>query len=106
MEGAEKNMKAEASHDDFDKYLVAVKDAWNKELGAIEVEGDNKDDIVNFYTALYHSKLAPTIFSDVDGSYFGPDKKVHKADGWTNYGTFSLWDTFRAEHPLLTYTDP
>lgn len=106
MEGAEKNMKAEAPHDDFDKYLVAVKDAWNKELGAIEVEGDNKDDIVNFYTALYHSKLAPTIFSDVDGSYFGPDKKVHKADGWTNYGTFSLWDTFRAEHPLLTYTDP
>ena len=106
MEGAEKNMNAEASHNDFDKYLADAKMAWNKELGTIEVEGDNKDDIVNFYTALYHTKLAPTIFSDVDGSYFGPDKKVHKAEGWTNYGTFSLWDTYRAEHPLLTYTDP
>ncbi len=106
MEGAAKNMVAEASHDDFEKYLENAQKAWNSELGRIEVKGGEKDDRVNFYTALYHSKLAPTIFSDVDGSYFGPDKKIHKTDGWVNYGTFSLWDTYRAEHPLLTYTDP
>lgn len=64
------------------------------------------DDKVNFYTALYRTMIAPTVFSDVDGSYYGPDKKIHKADGWVNYGTFSLWDTYRAAHPLLTYTEP
>ena len=59
-----------------------------------------------FYTALYHSMLAPTIYNDVDGAYYGPDKQVHQADGWTNYSTFSLWDTYRAAHPLFTYTQP
>ena len=63
-------------------------------------------DRANFYTALYHTMIAPTIYSDVDGQYYGPDKKVHQADGWVNYSTFSLWDTFRAAHPLLTYTQP
>ena len=105
MEGAEKNLLAEAPHNDFDKYLTANKEVWNNELGRIEVKGENKDDMVNFYTALYHSKLAPTIFSDVDGAYFGPDKQIHQTDGWTNYSTFSLWDTYRAAHPLFTYTD-
>ena len=50
--------------------------------------------------------LAPTIYSDVDGSYYGPDKKIHRTDGWVNYSTFSLWDTYRAAHPLFTYTEP
>ena len=50
--------------------------------------------------------IAPTIYSDVDGAYYGPDKKVHQADGWVNYSTFSLWDTYRAAHPLFTYTEP
>lgn len=72
----------------------------------IEITGDNKDDKVNFYTALYHTMIAPTIYSDVDGSYYGPDKKIHQTDGWVNYGTFSLWDTYRAAHPLFTYTEP
>lgn len=62
--------------------------------------------MVKFYTALYHSMIAPTIYSDVDGSYYGPDQQIHKADGWTNYSTFSLWDTYRASHPLFTYTEP
>ena len=106
MEGAVKNMNAEAPHNDFDKYLADAKADWNKQLTRIEVVGGEADDRVNFYTALYHSMIAPTIYSDVDGKYYGPDKQVHQANGWTNYSTFSLWDTFRAAHPLFTYTEP
>ena len=106
MEGAVKNLDAEAPHNDFDKYLADAKADWNKQLQRIEVTGGNDDDRVNFYTALYHSMIAPTIYSDVDGQYYGPDKRVHQADGWVNYSTFSLWDTFRAAHPLFTYTEP
>ena len=106
VEGAVKNLDAEAPHNDFDQYLAAAKADWNKQLQRIEVKGGNADDQVNFYTALYHSMIAPTIYSDVDGKYYGPDKQVHQADGWVNYSTFSLWDTFRAAHPLFTYTEP
>ena len=106
VEGAVKNMDAEAPHNDFDKYLAEVKADWNAQLDAIEIVGGSVDDRANFYTALYHTMIAPTIYSDVDGQYYGPDKKVHQADGWVNYSTFSLWDTFRAAHPLLTYTQP
>ena len=106
MEGAEKNLMAEAPHNDFDKYLAAAKDDWNKQLQRIEVAGGDEDNRVNFYTALYHSMIAPTIYCDVDGKYYGPDKQIHQADGWVNYSTFSLWDTFRAAHPLFTYTEP
>lgn len=107
MEGAVGNLAAEAPHNDFDKYVAETKENWNRQLGKIEVRGIcDLDDKVNFYTALYRTMIAPTVFSDVDGSYYGPDKKIHKADGWVNYGTFSLWDTYRAAHPLLTYTEP
>ena len=106
MEGAAKNLQAEVPENDFDKYLAETKANWNRQLGKIEVEGNNQDDKVNFYTALYHSMIAPTIYSDVDGAYYGPDKKVHQSDGWVNYSTFSLWDTYRAAHPLFTYTEP
>ena len=106
VEGAVKNLDAEAPHNDFDKYLAAAKADWNKQLQRIQVVGGEADDQVNFYTALYHSMIAPTIYSDVDGKYYGPDKQVHQADGWVNYSTFSLWDTFRAAHPLFTYTEP
>ena len=106
VEGAVKNLNAEAPHNDFDQYLADAKEDWNKQLQRIEVVGTNKDDKVNFYTALYHSMIAPTIYSDVDGKYYGPDKQVHQAEGWVNYSTFSLWDTFRAAHPLFTYTEP
>ena len=106
MEGAARNLQAEVPEDNFDKYLAQTKANWNRQLGKIEVKGDNKNDKVNFYTALYHSMIAPTIYNDVDGAYYGPDKKVHQADGWTNYSTFSLWDTYRAAHPLFTYTEP
>ena len=106
VEGAVKNLNAEAPHNDFDQYLADAKADWNKQLQRIEVVGTNNDDKVNFYTALYHSMIAPTIYSDVDGKYYGPDKQVHQAEGWVNYCTFSLWDTFRAAHPLFTYTEP
>lgn len=106
MEGAAKNLQAEVPENDFNRYHAEATANWNKQLSKIEVKGATKDDQVNFYTAMYHSMLAPTIYSDVDGSYYGPDKKVHQTDGGVNYSTFSLWDTYRAAHPLFTYTQP
>lgn len=106
MEGAERNLKAEVPDDNFDKYLAQAQLMWNKELGKIEIETDDADEKSVFYTALYHSMIAPTIYSDVDGRYYGPDRKIHQTDGWVNYSTFSLWDTFRAAHPLFTYIQP
>ncbi len=106
MEGAKENLLAEAPKNDFDLYRKQAALNWNKQLGKIEVKANSEDDKIKFYTALYHSMIAPTIFSDVDGSYFGPDNQIHKAENWTNYCTFSLWDTFRAAHPLFTYTEP
>ncbi len=106
LEGAAANLEAEVPVDDFDMYRNQTRQRWNSELGKIEVTGDSIDDEVNFYTALYHTMIAPTIFDDVNGKYRGPDKQIHQTQGWTNYSTFSLWDTFRAAHPLLTYTEP
>lgn len=106
MEGAARNLAAEVPEDDFDKYLAAAQKNWNEQLSKIEISSDDRDEQVKFYTALYHSMLAPTIYSDVDGAYYGPDKQVHQADGWTNYSTFSLWDTYRAAHPLYTLIEP
>ena len=90
----------------FEGYRQRATEVWNQELAKIAVKGGTSDDRVNFYTALYHSMIAPTIYSDVDGAYFGPDGQTHAGEGWTNYSTFSLWDTYRAAHPLFTYTQP
>lgn len=106
MEGASRNLKAEVPKDDFDYYLKEAEQNWNNELGRLAIETKDREEQVKFYTALYHSMLAPTIFSDVDGAYMGADRKIHQAEGWTNYSTFSLWDTYRASHPLFTYIDP
>lgn len=106
MEGAARNLQAEAPEDDFDRYHAEAVRRWNGELSKIAVEGENTADKVKFYTALYHAMIAPTIYSDVDGQYYGPDRQIHQAEGWTNYSTFSLWDTFRAAHPLYTYLVP
>ena len=106
MGGAERNFLVEAKDNDFESYLGKAKDMWNEALGRIDIESDDADDKTVFYTALYHSMLAPTIYCDVNGDYYGPDMKMHKADGWTNYSTFSLWDTYRAAHPLFTITQP
>lgn len=105
IEGAKLNFEAEAQGTDFNKYVADARAMWNRELSKIEITSDDVDAKTNFYTALYHTMTAPTISSDVDGSYWGVDKKVHKADNVT-YGTFSLWDTYRTEHPLLTYMHP
>ena len=106
LEGAHKNLMAEVKDMDFEGYRQRAAEVWNRELAKIEVKGGTSDDRVNFYTALYHSMIAPTIYSDVDGAYFGPDGQTHAGEGWTNYSTFSLWDTYRAAHPLFTYTQP
>ena len=106
MEGAAQNLKTEVPDNDFEKYRLQAKEKWNTELGKIKIDTDDKDKKTVFYTALYHSMIAPTIYSDTDGQYRGPDGNIHRAEGWTNYSTFSLWDTFRASHPLFTYTQP
>ena len=102
MDGAMRNLQAEVSEDDFDKCLAAAREAWDRQLGRIEVRCEDRDEKVKFYTALYHAMLAPTLYSDVDGAYLGPDRQEHRTEGWDNYGTFSLWDTYRAAHPLYT----
>lgn len=106
LEGAEKNWEKEAQSEDFESYLGQAKEAWNRELGKIEIQGGDENDKVVFYTALYHSMLAPTIYDDVDGSYYGPDGKIHANKNGVNYSTFSLWDTYRAQHPLFTLIQP
>ena len=104
MEGALNNLKVEAPHWKFDKYQQEAKDAWNTELS--KIEANTEDDALKrtFYTALYHSFIAPNLFSDVDGLYRGIDRRIHQTEGWDNYTVFSLWDTFRAAHPLFTLT--
>ena len=106
LEGAAKNLAIEAPHNDFDRYRVATQEHWNNRLSRIEVKGGTHDERVCFYTALYRTMIAPTLFCDVDGKYRGADKQNHTTDGWQNFSTFSLWDTFRAAHPLFTYTAP
>ena len=106
LEGAEKNLTAEAKHNDFDKFLKKTQDDWNSRLSRIKVKGGTHDEQVCFYTALYRTMIAPTLYCDVDGTYRGADGKNHKTDSWENYSTFSLWDTFRAAHPLFTLTAP
>ncbi len=106
MDNARANLQVEVPRDDFNFYKKEAQRSWNSELGKIVVESAVSDDKVKFYTALYHAMLTPTIYGDVDGSYYGPDRNVHQTDGWTNYSTFSLWDTYRASHPLFTIVDP
>ena len=102
MEGAKLNLDSEIPGWDFDKIKNDAETAWNNELGKIEIKGGTKDQQTIFYTALYHSFLSPNIYCDVDGSFRGTDMKVHKAEEFTNYTVFSLWDTYRAFHPLMT----
>lgn len=100
-EGALKNLETEIPHWNFDQVHQNAENAWNRELSRISIEASEEKKII-FYTALYHTFLSPTLFMDVDGSYRGLDKNIHHASGFTNYTTFSLWDTYRALHPLFT----
>ena len=107
VEGAEKNMEAELPGWDFDQVRAESTDIWNKALNKIQIETNDPVIRKNFYTALYHTMIAPFAYQDVDGRYLGMDKKVHTAAaGYTNYTAFSLWDTFRALHPLMTIINP
>ncbi|MCK6609916.1 MAG: GH92 family glycosyl hydrolase [Bacteroidia bacterium] len=98
--GAALNMSKELPGWDFNQTLQKTEAAWNKELGLIQVESTNPDKKIIFYTALYHTCIQPNLASDVDGKYRGRDGKIHQANGFNYYSVFSLWDTFRAAHPL------
>lgn len=102
LEGAVNNLHHEINTWDFNTVYQSAKQSWNKELSKIDIKGGTKDQQTAFYTALYHTLLVPNIYQDVDGQYRGTDQKVHKADVFTNYSVFSLWDTYRAYHPLMT----
>ena len=104
-EGALRNLEAEASGKSFDEIAAEASAAWEKELSEIEIQG-TEDQKKMFYTSLYHTMINPSVYMDVDGSYRGLDRGIHKAEGFTNYTVFSLWDTYRAEHPLLTLLKP
>jgi predicted alpha-1,2-mannosidase len=100
-EGAAKNMQAELPHWNFEKVRTDCEALWNKELDKIQVKGGTTDQQIIFYTALYHCFIHPSIYNDVDGRYLGRDMQIHKTDGFNYYTVFSLWDTFRALHPLF-----
>ena len=104
--GALKNLNAEIPHWDFDKTKAEAKEKWNQELSKIEVNTLTENDKINFYTAMYHASLSPVIYEDVDGQYRGLDQNIHTSEGFTNYTIFSLWDTYRALHPLYNITQP
>ena len=103
--GAKANMDKELNHWDFEKVKQDANTAWNKELNKIKVYGGTKDEKINFYTALYHCMIHPNIMNDVDGRYMGRDKQIHQAISFNYYTVFSLWDTYRALHPLLNIID-
>lgn len=105
QENALQNMRTEISGWDFEKVKAQAQATWNKELNKIQVSTSN-DNKINFYTALYHAYINPTTYTDVNGEYKGLDQGIHKADGFTNYTTFSLWDTYRALHPFFNITQP
>lgn len=104
FEGAELN-STEIPHWDFEKVKKQTEQLWNKELSKIEVTSDDKDKLTVFYTAMYHLMIQPNIAQDLDGKYRGRDNQIHKAEGFDYYTVFSLWDTFRAAHPLYTLID-
>ena len=101
--GAQRNLAAEIPRWDFAGVQRIAEERWRHELSKIRIETANENDKRVFYSAFYHTMVAPTLFDDVDGQYMGMDGKVHQLEkGQRNYTTFSLWDTYRAEHPLFT----
>ena len=107
LEGARKNVEAEIPQWDFEGVRSAAQDSWNEYLSKIDIETKDKDQKIMFYTALYHTGMQPNLFTDIDGRYLGMDLKPHKGDVKDPmYTVFSLWDTFRAYHPLMTIIQP
>lgn len=105
MSGALANLQAEAGGKSFQELQEQTRQQWENELSSIQIEGTD-DQKTMFYTSLYHTMINPSVYQDVDGNYRGNDMEIHKAEGFTNYTVFSLWDTYRAEHPLLNLLKP
>lgn len=99
-DGALKNLRAEASGANFNQLASKAANAWEKSLSIIQANG-NDDQLAMLYTSLYHTMINPCVYTDVDGQYRGLDGNIHHADGFTNYTVFSVWDTYRALHPLF-----
>ncbi len=106
IDGARKNLDSEAPLWDFDAVRASAAASWNAALGRIRVKGGTAAQRTVFYTALYHALLAPNLFMDADGRYRGRDLAIHEAKDFANYTVFSLWDTYRAAHPLFTILEP
>ena len=106
IEGAKANLAAELPGWDFDATAAAADKAWNDELSKVKIETADETARRIFYTALYHTMIAPSLFCDVNGDYYGSDHAIHRNAGFTNYTTFSLWDTYRAAMPLMTVLHP
>jgi predicted alpha-1,2-mannosidase len=104
--GALANMRAELPGWDFEGTRRQSQQRWQQELSKVSIQTPNRADKENFYTALYHAYLSPTVYQDADGQYRGLDQNTHQAQGFTNYTTFSLWDTYRALHPLFNLLQP
>lgn len=104
-EGALRNLRAETAGRSFDELAAQAERMWEKELDNFEVEGTDAQKSM-FYTSLYHTMINPSVYMDVDGTYRGLDMNMHKADDFVNYTVFSLWDTYRAEHPFLQLLKP
>jgi predicted alpha-1,2-mannosidase len=106
LDGARRNLEAEAPTFDFDRMRREARAAWNRELGRVVVTGGSADDLKSFYTALYRAQLHPNVFTDVDGRYRGMDDAVHVARGRTQYSNFSSWDLYKSENQLLALIQP
>lgn len=102
---AMENLEKEAGSLSFDQVRSQAQESWNKELNKIIIKGSDTEK-TNFYTAMYHTFINPTVYMDVNGEYKGLDQNIHKASGFTNYTTFSLWDTYRALHPFFNIIQP
>ena len=106
VEGAEANLATELPGWDFEATAAAADKAWNDELSKVKITTEDETAKRIFYTGLYHTMVAPSVFCDVNGDYRGSDYEIHRAPGFTNYTTFSLWDTYRAAMPLMTILHP
>lgn len=99
------NLEKETGNLSFDQVKAKAQEDWNKELNKIVIQGSETEK-TNFYTAMYHTFINPTVYTDVNNEYKGLDQNIHKADGFTNYTTFSIWDTYRALHPFFNIIQP
>jgi predicted alpha-1,2-mannosidase len=107
IQNARRNLEAECNHFHFDSVRIETQRKWAVQLAKVDVEGaENEAQLRTFYTALYHTMLAPNLYSDINGEYRGRDKQIYKAEGFDYYTVFSLWDTYRALHPLLNILEP